>query len=61
MPATSVRVTRSRPPRRLLAAVDYADRSSAAAAEYAVKNLTPAEKRAYADMLAFGAAAAEAD
>ena len=53
------RYTRSHPPRRLLAAVDYADRSSASAAEYAVKNLSPMEKRAYADMLALAAVPAD--
>ena len=55
------RYTRSHPPRRLLAAIDYASRSQAAAAEHAVKNLSPAEKRAYADMLALGAALLHAD
>ena len=49
------RYTRSHPPRRLLAMIDYANRSSAASAEHAVKNLAPAEKRAYADMLALAA------
>ena len=55
------RYTRSRPPRRLLAAIDYANRSKASAAEFAVKNLSPAEKRAYASMLVLGAAAITAD
>ena len=50
------RYTRSHPPRRLLAAIDYANRSSAASAEHAVKALSPVEKRAYADLLALGAA-----
>lgn len=49
------RYTRSRPPRHLLAAIDYANRSKASAAEYAVKTLSPAEKRAYASMLALSA------
>ena len=55
------RYTRSHPPRRLLAVVDYANRSSASAAEHAVKNLSPAEKRAYADTLRLGAAALRVD
>jgi len=40
------RYTRSHPPRRLLASIEYPDRSSAARAEYETKQLTPAEKRA---------------
>jgi putative endonuclease len=40
------RYTRSRPPRRLLASFAFADRSSASRAEYAIKQLTPAQKRA---------------
>jgi putative endonuclease len=48
------RYTRSHPPRRLLAAIDYPDRASASAAEYAVKQLSPAEKRAYAQLLTLG-------
>ena len=55
------RYTRSRPPRRLLAAIDYANRSKASAAEYAVKNLSPVEKRAYANMLALSATAVTTD
>lgn len=39
------RYTRSHPPRRLLAAIEYADRSAASKAEYQIKRLTPAEKR----------------
>lgn len=42
------RYTRSYPPRRLLASVEYPDRSAAAKAEYAMKCLTPREKRAFA-------------
>ena len=41
------RYTRSHPPRRLLAAVKYSDRSAAAKAEYRVKQLSPREKRAF--------------
>ena len=41
------RYTRSHPPRRLLASVEYPDRSAAAKAEYAVKQLSPGEKRAF--------------
>ena len=55
------RYTRSHPPRRLLAVIDYADRSSASAAEHAVKNLSPQEKRAYAAILVLGAASLRAD
>ena len=41
------RYTRSHPPRRLLAAIRYPDRSSVSKAEYAMKQLSPAEKRAF--------------
>jgi putative endonuclease len=41
------RYTRSHPPQRLLAAVEYADRSAALKAEYAVKCLSPSGKRAF--------------
>jgi putative endonuclease len=41
------RYTRSHPPQRLLAAVEYADRSAASKAEYAVKCLSPSDKRAF--------------
>jgi putative endonuclease len=41
------RYTRSHPPQRLLAAVEYADRSAASKAEYAVKCLSPGDKRAF--------------
>jgi putative endonuclease len=40
------RYTRSRPPLRLLARFEYPDRSTASRAEYAIKQLTPAAKRA---------------
>jgi putative endonuclease len=42
------RYTRSHPPRCLLAVLEYADRSAASKAEYAMKKLTAAEKRRYA-------------
>ena len=42
------RYTRSHPPLRVLASFEHPDRSSAAKAEYAIKQLTPAEKRALA-------------
>lgn len=42
------RYTRSHPPRRLLASVEYPDQSSALKAEYAVKKLSPGEKREFA-------------
>ena len=40
------RYTRSHPPRQLLARFEHPDRSSALKAEYAIKQLSPAEKRA---------------
>ena len=42
------RYTRMHPPARLLASVEYADRSSALKAEYRIKQLTAAAKRRYA-------------
>jgi putative endonuclease len=45
------RYTRSHPPLRLLASLDYPDRSSASVAEHQVKKLSPAEKRDYARYL----------
>ena len=45
------RYTRSHPPQRLLASVEYPDRSSALKAEYEVKMLSADAKRAYADGL----------
>lgn len=41
------RYTRSHPPRRLLAAIEYADRSAASRAEYRIKRLSPHEKREF--------------
>ena len=41
------RYTRSHPPRRLLAALEYPDRSAAAKAEYRVKCLSAGEKREF--------------
>lgn len=38
------RYTRARPPQRLLARFEFADRSSASKAEYAIKRLTAAQK-----------------
>ncbi len=40
------RYTRSHPPRRLLAAIEYADRSEASKAEYRIKQMSPQDKRA---------------
>jgi putative endonuclease len=40
------RYTRAHPPRRLLARFEHPDRSSALKAEYAIKQLSAAEKRA---------------
>ena len=42
------RYTRSHPPKRLLASFEYADRSSASKAEYAMKQLPASEKRVLA-------------
>ena len=42
------RYTRSHPPRQLLARFEHPDRSSALKAEYAIKQLSPAAKRALA-------------
>lgn len=42
------RYTRSHPPKRLLASIAYPDRSSASKAEYAMKQLPAAAKRAAA-------------
>jgi putative endonuclease len=42
------RYTRSHPPRKVLASFEFADRSSASKAEYAMKQLSAAEKRAIA-------------
>jgi len=41
------RYTRSHPPRRLLAAIEYADRSAASRAEYRIKRLSPQDKREF--------------
>jgi len=49
------RYTRSHPPKRLLASVEYPDRSSVLKAECAVKLLSPDAKRAYAASLATSA------
>ncbi len=46
---TGARYTRSRPPRRLLASFELSDRASASRAEYQVKRLSAAQKRALAD------------
>jgi putative endonuclease len=40
------RYTRSHPPRRLLAAMEYPDRSAASKAEYQIRRLSPRDKRA---------------
>ncbi len=43
------RYTRAHPPRRLLAWFEHPDRASAQKAEYAIKQLPPAAKRALAE------------
>jgi putative endonuclease len=55
------RYTRSHPPARVLAVVEYPDRSSASQAEYEVKTLSAAEKRAYALTVSLAARPACAD
>jgi putative endonuclease len=55
------RYMRSHPPLRLLTVIDYADRASASAAEYAVKQMSATEKRAYALLLALGNATLHVD
>jgi putative endonuclease len=45
---TGARYTRSRKPQRVLASFELADRASASRAEYRVKQLTAAQKRALA-------------
>lgn len=46
------RYTRAHPPLRLLASAVFPDRATASQEEYRIKQMTPAAKRAYADMLA---------
>ena len=41
------RYTRSNPPRRLLAAIKYPNRSAASKAEYQIKQLSATDKRAF--------------
>ncbi|MEK7435901.1 MAG: GIY-YIG nuclease family protein [Pseudomonadota bacterium] len=41
------RYTRSHPPLRLLAAIEYADRSAASRAECQIKRLSPRDKREF--------------
>jgi putative endonuclease len=43
---TGAKYTRSHPPLRLLGYCEYADRAEASRAEYRIKQLTPARKRA---------------
>ena len=45
---TGARYTRSHPPKKLLAVVEYPDRSTASKAEYSIKRLTAGGKRAFA-------------
>jgi putative endonuclease len=55
------RYTRSHPPLRLLATLDYPNRSRASQAECRVKALSATEKRAYALTIALAAAGARSD
>lgn len=48
---SGARYTRSHPPLRLLGYETHEDRSSASKAEYRIKRLSPAGKRAYAAAL----------
>lgn len=43
------RYTRAHPPLRLLVSIPYPDRSSASKAEYRIKQLSPAQKREFAN------------
>jgi len=45
------RYTRAHPPSRLLASAAFSDRSTASQEEYRIKQMAPAAKRAYADVL----------
>jgi putative endonuclease len=54
------RYTRAHPPARLLASVDYPDRSSALKAEYRIKQLKPAAKRRFVAELSARASEAPA-
>jgi len=47
---SGARYTRARPPRRLLLCLQYPDRSAALKAEYALKQLGVAQKRAYVNL-----------
>lgn len=51
------RYTRAHPPLRLLAHFAYPDRAAASRAEYAIKQLTPARKRALCDEVSTSPAA----
>ena len=42
---TGAKYTRAHPPQRLLAVIEYPDRSRASKAEYAIKQLSASEKR----------------
>ncbi len=48
---SGARYTRSHPPRRLLGWEPYPDRSAASRAEYRIKQLSPADKRRYAEAM----------
>ena len=48
---TGARYTRAHPPLRLLATFPYPDRSRASRAEHAIKQLSPARKRALTEGL----------
>lgn len=45
---TGARYTRAHPPKGLLAVVEFSSRSAASRAEYMIKQLTPREKREFA-------------
>lgn len=45
---TGARYTRAHPPQRLMAVLEYSDRSSASKVEYAIKQLSAREKRQFA-------------
>lgn len=53
------RYTRAHPPKHILMVLPYPDRSSASKAEYALKQLSAAQKRAYALAAGKGAGVAK--
>ena len=61
MAGKGARYTRANPPVRVLASLGYMDRSDASKAEYAIKRLTPVQKRLLCQMTMADAASSPAD